>query len=504
MKGVIAAGDYQSAKAGAWALKQGGNAYDGIISAMLAAPICEPVFTSLGGGGFLMAAPPKEEPTLYDFFVDVPPNSEKKREFFPIYVDFGKTVQEFHIGAASAAIPGLIAGIEALHKDRASLPLETLIQPALEYATKGINLSSIQASFIRLLEPIFTSTKQIKALYTPNGKLIDENYLFKNPAYGDFLKAFAKEGARLFYEGHIGDNIEKLCQEKGGLIDKKSLIDYQVQIRKPLGFEFDGYQAFTNPPPSSGGTLIAFTLELLRSLDLKDFGSREHILKLLESLHVTSDFRKEHVDMALHSPELANILNNARMLQNYTISLKSRLNLWGNTTHISVMDAKGNAASATTTNGEACGHVIPETGILLNNMLGEEDLNPHGFFSWPAGVRLPSMMAPTVLYKDGYPQIALGSAGSNRIRSAIINTILGLSRFGLNIQEAISAPRLHLEKGTIYMEPNFCDDPSFLEARYNLIPFHEKNLYFGGVQGVTSDLQGGADPRRGAAVLRVE
>lgn len=504
MKGVIAAGDYQSANAGAWALKQGGNAYDGLIAAMLASPICEPVFTSLGGGGFLMAASPNKEPILYDFFVDVPPNNRENKEFFPVYIDFGKAVQEFHIGAASAAVPGIVAGIEALHKDKATLPLETLIQPALKYATKGIKLSSIQASFIRLLEPIFTSTPQIRALYAPNGKLIDESHLFTNPAYGDFLKAFAKEGASLFYKGTIAHDLEKLCQEKGGLLDKESLQNYQVHIRKPLKFEFDGFQAYTNPPPSSGGTLIAFTLELLRNQDLKTRGSRDHVLKLLEALHVTSDFRKEHVDMALHSKELASILENARMIQNYAISLKSRLNLWGNTTHISIMDADGNAASATTTNGEACGHIVPETGILLNNMLGEEDLNPHGFFSWPQGVRLPSMMAPTVFCKDGLPQIALGSAGSNRIRSAIINTILGMTRFNLDIQEAINSPRLHLEKDGVYIEPDFCDDPSFLESRYNLTPFHEQNLYFGGVQGVTRELQGGADSRRGAAVLYVE
>lgn len=503
MKGVIAAGDYQSANAGAWALKQGGNAFDALIAAILAAPICEPVFTSLGGGGFLMAASPNQKPKLYDFFVDVPPVKEN-REFFPVYVDFGKTVQEFHIGAASAAIPGVIAGIQKVHQERATLPLETLIQPALKYAKDGIKLSKIQASFIRLLEPIFTSTAQIRALYAPNGKLIDENHLFKNPQYADFLEAFAKNGADIFYKGVIGKDLESLCQEKGGLIDSNSLENYQVHVREPLEFEFDGFQAFTNPPPSSGGILIAFTLELLKDINLGTFGSKNHVLKLLEALHVTSDFRKEHVDSALHSSKLATILKNQNLLQNYKISLNSRLNLWGNTTHISVMDANGNAASATTTNGEACGHVIPQTGILLNNMLGEEDLNPHGFFKWPSGVRLPSMMAPTMLCKDGLAHLVLGSAGSNRIRSAIVNTILGVTRFDKTIQEAISAPRLHLEQNQIFLEPNFCVDPSFLEARYTLTTFSEKNLYFGGVQGVTSNLQGGADPRRGAAVINVK
>ncbi len=179
--------------------------------------------------------------------------------------------------------------------------------------------------------------------------------------------------------------------------------------------------------------------------------------------------------------------------------MDSRLNMWGNTTHISVIDKDGNCASVTTTNGEACGHVIPETGIMLNNMLGEEDLNPHGFFTWQSGIRLPSMMAPTALLKNTKPELILGSAGSNRIRSAVLQTILNYTHFNMTPQEAISAARIHYERDSIYCEPPLHVNMSeSIKRQYELHKFDELNLFFGGVQAVSGNFKGGADPRRGA------
>ena len=166
---------------------------------MLAAPICEPLFTSLGGGGFLLGLEKNKKPELYDFFVEVPKKRFEEPEFYPIYVDFGAAVQEFHIGAGSVAIPGLIKGIEQVYKEKCTLPMSKIIEPAVKYAREGIYLSKMQASFVKLLEPIFTSTKSSLDVYSKDGEnLIDETFLYKNPAYADFLEAFAKEGARLF------------------------------------------------------------------------------------------------------------------------------------------------------------------------------------------------------------------------------------------------------------------------------------------------------------------
>ena len=240
-------------------------------------------------------------------------------------------------------------------------------------------------------------------------------------------------------------------------------------------------------------------------MDLKKYRSLDQVKQLIEALNITNDFRSEYIDEFLHNIGLENILQNERLLKNFFISQNSRINLWGNTTHISIIDENETAVSITTTNGEGSGHVIKGTGIMLNNMLGEEDLNPHGFFSWPSGIRLPSMMAPTAVLKNGHPHLLLGSAGSNRIRSAIIQTMINYLDYGMDIQTSINTARTHYEKGIVCMEPP-CDKDirDEIEKLYKLNYFDELNLFFGGVQAVTGDLKGGSDDRRGASVIRVE
>ncbi len=505
MKGVIAAGDELTAKAGAEILKKGGNAFDAACAAMLAAPLCEPMLTSLGGGGFLMAYEAGEEALVYDFFVDVPPNRADLPDFFPIYVDFGNAVQEFHIGAASIAVPGVVAGIDRVHRERGSLPMEEIVAPALRYAREGITLSALQAGFVKLLEPILLSTEQSRALFFPKGELIDENRPFTNPEYGDFLERFAREGAAVFYRGEIAERIDRLCLERGGSLRKEDLAGYEVALRKPIGFSYGGERILTNPPPSAGGVLIAFALKLLEEAKVESFGSAAHLEELIETMAVTAEFRSERIDGFLHESGVERVLENRRLLSHYLLSKKSRLDLWGNTTHISVIDARNNCASVTTTNGEGSGEVIPGTGIMLNNMLGEEDLNPRGFFEWPAGIRLPSMMAPTMVLEKERPKLILGSAGSNRIRSAIVEVVMNHIVFGMPIQKAIDAPRIHYEKGELFFEPGF--DPQTVEAiaeRYKTNLFDTKSIFFGGVNAVTGTFEGGADTRRGGSVQIVE
>ncbi|WP_293442369.1 gamma-glutamyltransferase [Persephonella sp.] len=504
MKGVISAGDKLTAEAGAQILKIGGNAFDAAIASLLAAPLTEPALTSLGGGGFLLAVQEGMMPVIYDFFVDVPPKRIDKPDFYPVYVDFGSTVQEFHIGCGSVAIPGMVAGIERVYRERCSLPMEELIKPAVRYAEEGIYLSKMQSSFVKLLEPIFTATEESRKVYAPEGKLIDHKTVYKNPDYANFLKRFASEGSWFFYEGDVAEKIDRLSYEKGGIIRKEDLRKYKVYEKDPVYFRFRGYDIFTNSPPSPGGILIGFTLKLLE--DLKgDFGSIEHVSSLIEAMHSTQLFRREYVDKNIHEKDVELFLEDRNIFDIYESFYKKRLNLWGNTTHISVIDSFGNAVSLTTTNGEGSGCIIPGTGIMLNNMLGEEDLNPEGFFKWPAYVRLPSMMSPTVVMKDGKLKLSLGSAGSNRIRSAIIQVILNYLVFGKDIKQAVELPRIHFENHTVFMEPGFSDEIIKKSKQlYETVVFDEKSLFFGGVQAVTGDYEGASDPRRGGYTVSVK
>lgn len=500
MKGVVAAGDIQTARAGERILKLGGNAYDAAIATILAAPLCEPVFTSLGGGGFMITQSPTCKPIIYDFFVDVPKNNKQGKDFFPIDVDFGSAVQEFHIGLASSAIPGLVKGVWQIYKDFATMDMSELIQPALQYAREGIYLSSYQADFMKLLYPMFSSQEVSRQIYCPNGNLLDATTLYKNQQYGDFLEEFSIKGESLFYEGEVAKNIAQYCEKNGGLLTQESLKQYKIHKREPISIQYNNYDIYLNPPPSSGGILIAFSMLLLQDKKDLQFGSKEFVHSFLESLKSTSNFRKEYVDAFLHDANLKTILNNKEIVSAFQYEMNKRLNIFGNTTHLSILDEEQNAISITTTNGEGCGHIIPNTGIMFNNMLGEEDLNPNGFFQWQSGIRLPSMMCPTLLSKNNQTKLTLGAAGSNRIRSAILNTILGYMNTN-DIQHAINLPRAHLDKGILYMEKGFMK--SKLDYGYELKYFDELNLFFGGVQGVTCKLEGGGDIRRGGGVIQV-
>ncbi len=501
MKGIVAAGDKKTALAGASILEVGGNAFDAAVAAVFSAAMSEPALTSCGGGGFLLSFERENEPILYDFFVNVPSGKAEEKDFYPIYVDFGNTVQEFHIGCSSAAVPGTVAGLLTVHREKGRLPLSEVLRPAIEYAERGVELSDLQLSFVRLLEPIFTATEGSRKVFTPE---VLSSGFFKNKDYGAFLRELSSVGEGLFYRGEVAKSICKMCSENGGLITSEDLSNYKVVKRKPLRFRFRNFEVLTNPPPSTGGILIAFTLKLLEDRKLGSWGSIEHVKTFIEALEVTSLFRREAVDFDPHDETLNSLIEDEQLLERFKEVLGNRIDMWGNTTHISVIDDEGNVVSVTTTNGEGSGWIVPGTGIMLNNMLGEEDLNPRGFFSWRRGIRLPSMMSPTIVLEEGEPVICLGSAGSNRIRSAIIQVILNYLVFGMDIRESVNAPRMHYENGTVFFEPGFDEEVlRKAESVYNTVVFSEKSLFFGGVQAVTGELEGAGDIRRGGYVVKV-
>ena len=226
--------------------------------------------------------------------------------------------------------------------------------------------------------------------------------------------------------------------ERGGMLSRDDLSSYEVIEREPARVTYQGREVITNPPPSSGGILIADALGILERLE------RPHDPYVVaEVIASTNRARDEEFLAGLATEGFLERFLAKKALDSVATDVRSRL---GNTTHISVMDAEGACASVTCSNGSCSGVVVPGTGMHLNNMLGEQDLNPLGFHQHPPGARVPSMMAPTVVLREGRPEIAIGSAGSNRIRSAILQTVLGVVDHGLPAQEAVSAPRIHVEE----------------------------------------------------------
>ncbi len=251
---------------------------------------------------------------------------------------------------------------------------------------------------------------------------------------------------------------------------------------------YRGRHVLTNPPPSAGGTLLALTLA---RLERTTPDAPPTPLQLVTAMEEAQALRTREFAAGLDEPDFA-----ARLFA-------SRL---GSTTHISVLDADGRACSVTCTNGEGSGIVVPGTGIHVNNVMGEEDLNPLGFFAFAPGRRMPSMMSPTVVLDGGGGvELVLGSAGSNRIRSAILQVIVGVVDHGLRAQDAVLAPRLHFEQGVVYAEPG-AGDAALWARGHEVVEFRARNLFFGGAQAVERDrvtgvVTGAGDPRRGGAAV---
>ena len=284
-----------------------------------------------------------------------------------------------------------------------------------------------------------------------------------------------------------------------GLLTADALANYQVIERSPLVMSCaDDMMIYTNPPPSVGGTLLIFLLRLIQQLGIKHVSAAEFV----RAMQVTSVARAEVLYDA-NTPELLHELLSDSVVQSYVRSYPTQSELgvienhnsWGATTHVSVIDRDGNAVSVTTTNGEGCGVWVPELGIMPNNMLGEEDLHPNGFFHWAQERRLATMVAPTIITQHSQPVLVVGSGGSNRIRTTLAQVILHYLQHDMSLSEAIHCGRMHLEGAVLHAEPTI-DVALESSSSITLNRFEAQNIFFGGVNAVSMS-EAVADPRRG-------
>ena len=426
---------------------------------------------------------------LLDFFVEAPGRGlAAGAEHAPlrsIDVDFGDAVQVFHIGAAAAGpygtVSGRVDGRRALRPAAARRPRRA----RRAHARRGVEVNEQQAYLFEILHPICAATPESRALYQPAGRPPRVGETHRDPVLADALERLAAEGPAPFYTGDVAAAVCDWIAERGGLLTRADLAAYATVPRVPVRVRYRGADVVTNPPPSAGGILLGHALALLERSP-----APPSVAAIVDAMAAAQ---------AERTPAFLAGLPDPGFLERFTAS---RL---GATTHISVADADGWACAVTCTNGEGCGEVVPGTGIHLNNMMGEQDLSPFGWHAHPPGRRLPSMMTPTlVLAPDGLPRLVLGSAGSNRIRSAVLQVVIGVLDHGLDVQAAIDAPRVHFEDEIAYAEPGV--DLAGLEAEGRaIVRFSARNLFFGGAQAVQRDpatgaLSGAGDPRRGGAV----
>lgn len=516
-KGCIAAGHPLTAEAGAQLLAAGGNAFDAALAALCMACVAEPVLASLGGGGFCLAHDRRSGRTLvHDFFAHTPlQRSEPAAIDFPkVVADFGVATQDFHIGMGSVATPGLVRGIFAIHRAHGSLPLAEIVAPAIAAAREGVTVTAFQAWILQTIGPIYRHTPGAREVFTDGaGELLRGGARLQNHGLADLLDALAREGEALFYEGEVAAAIEELSRSRGGHLTREDLRSYRVIAREPLHVRYRDAILITNPPPSSGGLLIAFGLRLLEGLG--PFAAAPTSVaaaaKIAAVLAATQAARQRSgATPALLDPE--RVAAEVDRVRGELEAIAAAPGCSRGTTHISVIDAAGDAAAITVSNGEGCGYLVPGTGSMLNNMLGEEDINPGGFHRWAPGTRMASMMAPTAIVGDppaaGDAWMAvLGSGGSKRIRTAILQVLVGLLDHRRPLAEAVRAPRIHLDGEHINWEAGWDDDAAALLAasfpRSSAWP--EPNMYFGGVHAVARErdgsMHGVGDPRRAGVCL---
>lgn len=476
-EGVVAAGHPLSAEAGVRALRAGGNAVDAVLAALLTAFVAEPLLTGLGAGGYLVVGGAGRKTQVLDFFTAVP-RGRPKVDLNPVEVSFGDAVQTFYVGPASCAVYGVPAGVAFASRRFGRLPLSDLCEPAAALAEAGVPLNGAQAYVFAILADLLRQSEEAASLYLHAGRPLREGELFRSVELAEGLRLLGREGAKPFYQGAVAKAVCHHLERVGGALTAEDLAAYRPILRTPLAVPYRRFAVLTNPPPAAGGILLAHSL-----LQLGEVPSPPQPRAIVSALEAAQARRDAAFLRGLRQPGFAKRF------------LGSRL---GGTTHVSAIDRDGMACAMTTTNGEGSAVVVPGTGIHLNNVLGEVDLNPEGFHRHPPGARLPSMLAPTLVAGPRGVEAALGSAGSNRIRSALLQTIVNILDKGMEVEAALVAPRLHVEEGVVYHEPGI--DLEGLERP--TVPFGGLNLYFGGVQAVVRRdgvVEGAGDPRRGGA-----
>lgn len=515
MSGVVSAGDAKTARAGVRILEAGGNAIDAVCAAAFASWVAEAPLGSAAGAGLMVHGNASRGYELVDFFTRVPglglpPVDPFELDFHVVTVDYGPTSQPFHIGKGSAAVPTCVFGLVETHAKHGRLPLRTLVQPALEMARDGFELSSHVRRIYQMLDPILSATPSVAALHHVDGHIPEPGQRMRNRGLATFFEALAEDGLA-FLQGPWTDALVRdFGPAQGGRLTHADFEQAMTTVRPALRRAFLGHEVITPSPPASGGTLVTLGLMLAERVGVheKPWMSPEWGHSVAHVLRAVSAARGSGFDDRILEPGIEDLLLGAPAMERWAEAVAREERSIGETTHISVIDGEGTAAGFTMSNGEGCGYAVDAYGVHVNNFLGEEDINPGGFHKQPAGTRMTTMMTPTVVVDGaGDPVLVAGSGGANRIRSAVFLAVLARIAHGRTLDEASNAPRIHVEGEHLWYEdvglPSGTSD-ALAGALASHDRFDHLSMFFGGVNlaGVEDGLVTGAgDRRRGGTHL---
>lgn len=523
-RGMVASAHPLASAAGVEVLKAGGNAVDAAVAAALALNVVEPHCSGIGGGGFAVLHLADGRDEVMEFRERAP--AEVRLEH---YFEAGSFRRDWtELGGRAVATPGAVRGFfDLLHKYGAK-DFAFVAQAAIRLASEGFPVTENLAKVIAEKAEILARNDAAARIYLNQGVPWKQDEILRNPDLAGTLSRLSSEGPDLFYRGEIAHAIVGAVTSDGGVLALSDLEAYRSNVLSPLKGAYRGYEIVSMPPPSSGGACLIQVLRMLEyydlSMDSQDTPGAVHrlaeALKLAfadrERFMADPEFVRVPLDWLLsdaHSAELRSRIDPERAGLTIQSSTPSEWSESWNTTHISVVDRWGSAVSMTLTINHwfGSGMVVPGYGFLLNDEMADftfEAESPNR----PEGRKRPlSSMTPTIVLKDDLPFLVIGSPGATRIITAVAQIVVNIIDHGMDIDEAIEAPRFHAmtEKGeasSLYMESRFPSETvEGLRARGHRVEIKGAyDPYFGGAQGVLirpgeKRLRGGADSRRDSA-----
>lgn len=475
----------------------GGNAVDCAVAAAMFSINTEPGVCALAGGAYVTIWPPGRDPLTIDGNVAIPgmglsPNINPVAEV--IEMEYGGGIETM-VGATSVAVPGTLAALHLASEQFGHLPWRELLRPTIRAAREGFPLSAACHHYLEYSGDIIfgRSDDGYKALHTEDGLLRNVKSNIVVPHLADSLDAIATEGCRVFYAGDLGKRLTDHIQQLGGMLTMQDLEHYRPVIRGSLLVETGDWMIATNPPPAIGGVVLSAMLLAFANDPVVQW-DRDSLQRLVRVQQAALSYRKKNLD---HIAEVTGPA--ARMLE---LARSGELtSKWssGSTVHTSVVDDAGLACAITASSGYGSGEMPANTGLWLNNCLGEMELNHDGLNAGPPGKRLPSNMAPGVA-RSADRVLAMGSPGADRITTALHQFLVNFVQRGLSLNEAVAHPRMHLaideSSSKIAVEPGL-DIP---DIGIPIDRYPEIGMYFGGVVAALFSAEQGfdvaADPRR--------
>ncbi|MGI6699206.1 MAG: gamma-glutamyltransferase [Christensenellales bacterium] len=520
VNGVVSTGKFEASKVGVEIILAGGNAIDAAVAIGFALGVCEPQSSGLGGGGFMMIHSAEGETTFIDFREIAPAASTV--EMWPVGED-GKVINNVkRMGGLSVGVPGEVKGLLYALETYGTMTREQVMNPAIKLAEEGYKVSAVMNrdmanSYEKLIK--YPATAEI---YLKEGFPYEVGDILKNPDLAKTLTLIRDNGESAFYTGPVAEAIVNSIQEDNGLITMEDLANYEIKMRDPIKATYrDDYEIITVAPPSTGGVHIIQILNILENFDVSSMEADSP-----EFLHLFAEATKLALaDRAKYGgdTDFVDVPINGMISKEYCKTLAEKIDMTisqqyveGNpwdyeseqTTSYSIIDKEGNMVAVTKTVNSvfASGVVAKGTGILMNNEMDDFSLGAEGVNAVEPGKKPLSSMSPTLVLKNGKPFMSLGAPGAVLIIPGVAMTITCVIDHGMDIQEAIDAPRILEGWGKVVLETRVPESvKEALEAMGHDIRYEEAWYSYPCVQGVCvmedGTIRGGGDPRRDGKAL---